>query len=155
MERKEKLIEVLWNLVQVNNDRVTGYEKAAEQSKELDVDLHTIFTNLANESRRYIAELTEEIYNNHNAITPDINTAKIHNIWQEVNPTFQGYDRQALLESCELSEDKVQKAYNAALASDAEIGPAVMTIIINQKASLKNAHKVIKNYRDAHWKMIA
>ena len=43
METNEKLIEVLNGLIEINHDRVNGYEKAIEETKDLDVDLRAIF----------------------------------------------------------------------------------------------------------------
>ena len=59
METNEKLIEALNGLIEINNDRVNGYEKAIEESKDLDVDLKTIFNGMASESRKYAGELTK------------------------------------------------------------------------------------------------
>ncbi len=53
----DKLVEVLNDLIEINNDRVVGYEKAADETKSLDVDLQAIFTKMAAESKKYAAEL--------------------------------------------------------------------------------------------------
>ena len=155
MER-EKLAEVLKDLIEVNNARITGYEKAAKQSKELDADLYTIFLNMANDSRKYAADLTNEINTlGSNPVKDKKTKTRFYQFWLDIKDTFSGLDRQSILDSCEYGEDTVQKAYNAALATNAEIDSRTKTIITNQKNWLKTAHKLIKNYRDAHWKMIA
>ena len=41
--------------------RTTGYEKASEEAKTIDVDLQAVFNKMANESRKYAAELTNEV----------------------------------------------------------------------------------------------
>ncbi|MEO5891399.1 MAG: PA2169 family four-helix-bundle protein [Ferruginibacter sp.] len=154
MDERAKLVEVLTDLVEINNDRVAGYEQAAAQSKDIDADLHTIFHNMANDSRRYAAELTEEVNKlGKRVFRGEAIKGKIYQIWKDLKATFSGYDRQSILESCEFGEDTVQKSYNAALAS--EIDAQTRVIITNQKAWLKTAHKMVKNYRNAHWKMIA
>ena len=61
MSTNEKLTEVLNDLIQINNDRVTGYEKASDEAKSIDVDLQATFNKMANESRKYVAELTNEV----------------------------------------------------------------------------------------------
>jgi uncharacterized protein (TIGR02284 family) len=68
----------------------------------------------------------------------------------DVKAIFTGKDRQAILENCEFGEDAAQKAYKAALASDAEISSETRQLITDQQASLKTAHDLIKKYRDAH-----
>jgi uncharacterized protein (TIGR02284 family) len=67
-----------------------------------------------------------------------------------VKDMFTGKDRHALLASCEYGEDAAQRAYNDALASDAPLPTDVRQLITSQKASLKNAHDMIKKYRDLH-----
>ena len=68
----------------------------------------------------------------------------------DVKATFTGHDRQTVLENCEFGEDAAQKAYRAALASDTEMSADVRNVITDQQSSLKEAHDLIKKYRDAH-----
>ena len=151
METNENLIEVLNDLIEINNDRVTGYEKAVEDTKELDVDLKAIFHSMANDSRKYAAELTEEVNNlGGEPATGSTNKGKIYRVWMDVKATFSGHGRQSVLESCEFGEDAAQRAYTEALASDAEIDASTRKLITDQQASLKTAHDLIKKYRDAH-----
>ena len=72
----------------------------------------------------------------------------------EMKSSFSGHDRQSILELCEFSENVVQRGYNNAVASHAEIDTSIGEIITNQKAHLKTAHKLVKNYRNAYWKLI-
>lgn len=147
----EKLIEVLNDLIEINNDRVTGYEKAADDTRDLDVDLQAIFHSMANDSRKYAAELTNEVYKfGGEPATGSTNSGKIYRVWMDVKATFTGHDRQSVLEACEFGEDAAQKAYKEALASDAEIDASTRQVITDQQAALKTAHDVIKKYRDAH-----
>ena len=151
METNEKLIEVLNDLIEINNDRVTGYEKAANETKSLDVDLQAIFHSMANDSRKYAAELTNHVAElGGEPATGNTNRGKIYQVWMDVKATFSGYDRQSILESCEFGEDNAQKAYTNALASSAEIDADTRQMITDQQSSLKTAHDLIKGYRDAH-----
>lgn len=147
----DKLIEELNDLVEINNDRVNGYEKAADETKDKDVDLQAIFHKMADESRSYMAELTEEI--RRLGGDPDngtTNSGKLHRVWMDVKAIFTGKDRQSILESCEFGEDAAQKAYNMALASDAEMSAETRNLITDQQGKLKTSHDLIKKYRDAH-----
>ena len=56
-----KAAEVLNGLLQINNDRVEGYQKAAEETPEL--DLKTVFKSMADESKKNASELIREIKN--------------------------------------------------------------------------------------------
>ena len=150
MSANDKLTEVLNDLIKINNDRVQGYEKAAEDIKSYDVDLQPIFSKMANDSRKYVAELTNEVERlGGEPATGTTSSGKIHRTWMDVKATFSGKDRQSMLESCEFGEDASQKAYKEALASDAEISADTRQLITNQQSSLKTSHDIIKKYRDA------
>ena len=58
METNEKLIDVLNGLIEINHDRVNGYEKAIEETKDLDLDLRAMFRSMANDSGKYASELS-------------------------------------------------------------------------------------------------
>lgn len=150
MATNEKLTEVLNDLIEINNDRITGYEKAVEETKDIDVDLQAIFKKMADESRKYKAELTQAVSRlGGEPATGTTNSGKIYRAWMDVKATFTGHSRQAVLENCEFGEDAAQKAYKMALASDAEIDAETRQMITSQQSSLKNSHDIIKKYRDA------
>ncbi len=147
----EKLTEVLNDLIQINNDRITGYEKASKETDTVDVDLRAVFSKMADESRKYKSELAEEVSRiGGEPATGTTNLGKIYRVWMDVKASFTGNDRQAILESCEYGEDAAQKAYKDALASDAEMDAGSRQLIADQQASLKTSHDLIKKYRDAH-----
>ncbi|MEJ7627118.1 MAG: PA2169 family four-helix-bundle protein [Ferruginibacter sp.] len=149
MTTNENLAEVLNDLIEINNDRITGYEKAADETKDTDVDLQAIFHKMADESRKYKTELTQAVTRlGATPATGTTNSGKIYRIWMDVKATFSGHDRQAVLENCEFGEDAAQKAYKMALASDAEIDAETRQLITSQQASLKNSHDIIKKARD-------
>lgn len=147
----DNLITVLNDLIRINNDRIAGYEKAADEARDIDVDLRAVFSRMTEESRQYAAELTQEVVKlGGDPATGTTSSGKIYRVWMDVKATFSGKSRQAVLENCEYGEDAAQKAYDAALKSDAEISADVRQLITNQKSSLKTSHDVIKKYRDLH-----
>jgi uncharacterized protein (TIGR02284 family) len=151
MAVNDNLIEVLNDLIQINNDRIEGYKRASNEAEEDDMDLKAIFNRMADESRGYVAELTQEVVKlGGEPTTSTTNSGKIYRAWMDVKATFTGNDRKAILASCEFGEDAAQKAYEAALSSDESLPLDVRQLIANQKASLKTSHDVIKKYRDMH-----
>lgn len=151
MTTNENLVEVLNDLVQINNDRIKGYEKAVEETKDIDVDLKAIFIKMAEESLKYKTELVTEVNRlGGEPATGTTGLGKIYRVWMDVKATFSGKDRQSVLEACEFGEDAAQKAYRDALASDAEIDADTRQLITSQQASLKTSHDIIKKYRDMH-----
>ena len=151
MATNEKLVEVFNDLIEINNDRINGYVKAAEETKDIDVDLKAVFHKMADESRKYKTELAQAV--TRLGGTPaegTTNSGKIYRVWMDVKATFTGHDRQSVLESCEFGEDAAQKAYKLALSSDAEMDAESRQLITDQQSSLKTSHDLIKKYRDAH-----
>lgn len=150
MTLNEKTAEILNDLVEINNDRVRGYEKASKETNSKDADLRTLFDDMASESRGYVTELSQFV--RERGETPSDGTTlrgKLYRAWMDVKATFSGSDRKAILASCEFGEDAAQKAYDNALASDAEIPAEVRQVIMDQKSSLRKSHDRIKRMRDA------
>ncbi len=151
METKEELVSVLNDLIQINNDRVVGYEKAANESKDSDMDLKTTFTEMADQSRKYAAELTQEVGRlGGDASTDTTISGKVYRVWMDLKAAITGKDRESILGSCEYGEDVAQRAYDAALESDAYMSTEIRQLISNQKSNLKTSHDLIKKYRDMH-----
>jgi uncharacterized protein (TIGR02284 family) len=151
MQNKEALNEVLNDLIKINNDRIAGYERAINEAKDLDVDLKATFEGMIRESHQYKEELTNKVRHHGGNVAGGTTTSgKIYRAWQDVKATFAGSDRKSILVACEFGEDATQRAYEAALSSDAEIDADCRQLIVEQQAALKNAHDLIKKYRDAH-----
>jgi uncharacterized protein (TIGR02284 family) len=149
MKTSEKTYEVLNDLIQINNDRIVGYEKAAKETASEDSDLRSLFLSLASESRRYVNELTQNVAAA--GVDPADGTTgsgKIYRAWMDIKATFTGKNRKAILASCEYGEDAAQKAYEEALATDAELPTEIRQLITDQKSSLRKSHDKIKKMRD-------
>lgn len=154
MERQDELTGVLNDLIQINNDRVVGYEKAAKEAKNLDVDLITVFQQMADQSRKYAAELTEQVGKLGGDAAHDTTlSGKVYRVWMDLKAAITGKDRESILGSCEYGEDVAQRAYQAALESDAFMNTEIRQMISTQKSSLKESHDLIKKYRDLHDKV--
>jgi hypothetical protein len=54
-------IEILNDLVEINNDRIAGYERALEETKSGDADLKALFTSMIDESRKIRVDLAGEV----------------------------------------------------------------------------------------------
>lgn len=149
MKTNEKTAEVLNDLIQINNDRIQGYEKASKETAPGDADLRAIFDNMAAESRSYVNDLTRHVAISGNEPADGTTVkGKIYRAWMDVKATFSGKDRKAILASCEYGEDAAQKAYEQALATDAELPTDIRQLITDQKSSLRKAHDKIKKMRD-------
>ena len=146
----EKTSEVMNDLIRINNDRIEGYEKAANETEPKDVDLQVIFRQMSAESRSYVNDLSGFMARSGKEVEDDTTLrGKIYRAWMDVKATFSGKDRKTILASCEYGEDAAQKAYDTALSSDAELSTEIRQLIMDQKTSLKRSHDRIKKMRDA------
>ena len=151
MARNEQVTEVLNDLIRINHDRIEGYERAVEDTRDKDVDLQSIFHRMADESKQYAAELEKEVQKNGGDTARDATVSgKIYRVWMDIKSAVTGKARKSVLESCEFGEDAAQKAYEEALKADANLPADLRQLIVNQKAALKTSHDTIKRYRDLH-----
>jgi len=148
METTEMTTTVLNDLVEINNDRIVGYERAIKELKDSDSDLKVLFTGMIAESQTYKTALASEI----SALGEKVdngttNSGKIYRAWMDVKSVFTGNDRKTVLENCEFGEDAAQKAYKMALESES-LPANIRELISSQKAALKQSHDKIKSLRD-------
>lgn len=151
MENNEKIVGLLNDLVRINNDRIVGYEKAADELKMEDADLKALFERYALESKQYLSELNTAVAGM--GSTPAGGTTasgKVYRVWMDLKTTLTGKDRKAVLESCEFGEDAAQKAYDLALNSNTSLEPMLRELIVNQKAALRKSHDEVKRLRELH-----
>lgn len=140
---------ILNDLVQINNDRINGYEKAIKELKDEDSDLKSLFVSMIGESHECKMALATEI----TAMGEDVdtgttNSGKIYRVWMDLKAVFTGHDRKAVLSNCEFGEDAAQAAYKLAL-EDENLPAHVRSLITEQKQKLRESHDQIKALRDA------
>ena len=141
-------IEILNDLVEINNDRIVGYERALGEVSDSDTDLKSLFTSMIDESRKIRVDLAGEVQ----ALGGEFEagttaSGKLYRAWMDVKAVFTGKDRHAVLANCEFGEDAAQKAYKEALEED--LPGYIRTTLEAQKAMLRTSHDRIKALRDA------
>lgn len=138
------------DLVRINNDRIEGYHKAAEETRDKDKDLCTIFDKMAEQSRGFAEEL-KQLVRSENTEPADGATGagKIYRTWMDLKATFTGHNRTGILASCEFGEDAAQKAYRTAL-EEKELPSDVRNVIEHQQMELRRSHDEIKRMRDSN-----
>lgn len=148
METRTITAEILNDLVQINNDRIVGYERAIEELKPEDADLKSVFLQMIDESRKLKMVLGTEVQQMGEDIEEGTtNSGKIYRIWMDVKATFTGHDRKTILNNCEFGEDAAQNAYRMALKE--ELPASIRSLITEQQSQLKISHDKIKAMRDA------
>jgi uncharacterized protein (TIGR02284 family) len=152
MESNEKVTGILNDLIQINNDRIVGYQKAIEELKEGDGDLRALFQQYIHQSQEYQAELRSLVRGLGGSPATDetTNSGKVYRVWMDLKAVFTGKDRKTILNNCEFGEDAAQKAYSIALNEDVNLDGAIRELIVKQKAALKVGHDEVKRLREMH-----
>jgi uncharacterized protein (TIGR02284 family) len=146
----EKSVEVLNDLIEINNDRIDGFDRASKELDESDVDLRAVFEKFASDSRRNVQELSAAVGQAGGDVeTGNTATGTIHRAWLDVKATFSGHDRKSILEECERGEDAIKKAYREALSADNGLAPQFATVVAQQQQAINEGHDTIKALRDS------
>ena len=147
MKTTKETIEILNDLVLINNDRITGYEKAIKELKSEDGDLKPLFLRYVEQSRTISNRLGAEIQKLGGSVDSGTTVSgKIYRAWMDVKAVFTGHDRHTVLSNCEFGEDAAQKAYAEALEEN--LPANLVDILLDQKGALRRAHDEIKSSRD-------
>jgi len=154
MQSNEKFIDVLNDLVNINYDRVYGYERAIEDVEDTDVDLKAVFSKYAEQSRKYVSYWQQTIRSLGGE--PDTDSTirgKLYRAWMDFKATLTGKGRQSILDSCEFGEDAAQRQYQDALETNEHLPDNIRQAIAEQKAELKSAHDSIRDAARMHEKI--
>lgn len=152
METNEKVIDVLNDLIRINNDRIDGYQKAAEEIKDTaDAEIKGVFITMAEQSRNNASELRSAVIDLAGEPAQDTTASgKIYRVWMDVKATFSGDDTTAALKSCEFGEDAALKAYKDAQKAEVAWPTGVAATIEEQREGLQRSHDTIKRLRDMY-----
>ncbi|MBL4676782.1 MAG: PA2169 family four-helix-bundle protein [Mucilaginibacter sp.] len=139
---------VLNDLIEINNDRVAGFEKAIADIKDENIDLKAVFEGFAAQSRKNGQELAALVGSPEEVETGNSVSGTLHRAWIDVKSLFGGSDRASILSEAERGEDAIKKAYQDALGSGDLSADAVSTVT-SQAQEINAAHDQIKALRDA------
>ena len=150
MQNTKETIEVLNDLIQINNDRITGYEKAIRETKAEDEDLKILFATMIAESHRNKIALATEVQTMGAEVENGTTTSgKIYRAWMDVKAIFTGHDRHTILANCEAGEDAAKRAYRTALEHEA-LPAYIRELLVQQQDTLLASHDEIKSLRDQY-----
>ncbi len=144
MAHEKETIGILNDLIQINNDRIVGYERAIKELKDDDNDLKILFENMIDDSRKARLALGEEVQVLGGMMdTGTTNSGKIYRVFMDVKAVFTGHDRQAVLKNCHTGEDAAQTAYKSAL-EDEHLPAYLRELVQQQQIQFKSSHDEIK-----------
>lgn len=148
METTNNATGVLNDLIEINNDRVAGFEKAIADIKDDNIDLKEIFQGYAEQSRKNGQELAALVGDAEEVETGTSVGGTLHRAWIDVKSIFGGSDRASILSEAERGEDAIKKAYQDAL-SGGELPAEAVAVVSSQASGINAAHDQIKALRDA------
>ena len=144
---KEKSIDILNDLIQINNDRIEGYKHAAKETKES--DLKDLFNKFAEDSQKFKMELVSEVKNlGGTPIEGTRNSGKLFRVWMDIKAALTNRDRKAILNSCDTGEGVAVANYEDAL-EDLDTSSSYYPLVRKQLEIIKEDRVNIKNLLDA------
>lgn len=143
--KNEKTIDVLNELIEINNDRIDGYETASKETEE--ADLKALFFQFGQTSLKCKDELSQEVFRLGGKPTEGTRiTGKFFRVWMDVKAALTGKNRKLILESCEFGEEVAQKNYIDALQSDGDdLSTAQKSMLGAQLEMLTADHMKVKS----------
>lgn len=145
----DKQVKVLNELVEINNDRLEGYETAAEETDA--ADLKSLFANMRTTSFDNLQELRAEVIRLGGKPEEGTRvTGKFFRVWMDVKAALTGNDRKVILDSCEFGEDKALEAYEHVMENHrSELSYDQLQMVRSQQSNLQADHDRIKLLRDS------
>jgi len=143
----EKSVEVLNSLIEINNDRIEGYETASKETDE--ADLETMFSQFAKTSQKCKQDLLNEVQKLGGKPEEGTRTTgKFFRAWMDVKAALTGKNRKLILDSCEYGEDKAVDTYKKALEDAEDLTSEQQNLINAQCTLIKADHDKVKSMRD-------
>ncbi|MCE7065036.1 PA2169 family four-helix-bundle protein [Dyadobacter sp. CY326] len=138
---------VLNDLIEINNDRVAGFEKAIADIQDENIDLKQLFQGYAEQSRKNGLELAAIVGSADDIETGNSVSGTLHRAWIDIKSLFGGSDRASILSEAERGEDAIKEAYEDALASN-DLPASAIEVVRSQAQGIFAAHDEIKALRD-------
>lgn len=149
MQKNEEIVDDLNELVKINNDRIQGYMKALEDTK--DTQLDHLFNEMIVQSQNFRSQLADHIVRiDGHAVTDATSTdigSKIHRAWIDIKSAISGKDRDAVLSSVTFGETAAVEAYEEAIEED-HIPAYIKEDLTKQLSQLKEARAKMEALKD-------
>lgn len=150
MENTDKKIDLLNEAIEINNDRIKGYEKAIEIAADANLrELQTLFKSYIEQSQQFIMELKPLLKQYH--VEPESGTnltGKIFRIWMDIKSAISPSISQAILDTCERGEDEFKETYKEIISESLDDYRNLVDILQMQLSKQIEAHQHIKELRD-------
>jgi uncharacterized protein (TIGR02284 family) len=145
--KTSKTIDILNELLDANNHRLDGYEKALNDAVEH--DFKALLARFARTSHKNGQELAYEILRLGGTPAKSTKTSGMfYRVWMDVKAAFAGKDREAILRSSKVDEDSALETYKDILNEDLDyLSADQQTLVRVQYSLLKADHMIIQSLR--------
>jgi uncharacterized protein (TIGR02284 family) len=143
MKTEKEVISTVNHLLEICNERIQGYKKAAEKVK--DPMLNKVFYRYISQTEGFASELAKHSNekNPSNISTRPIGDA--WRLWMDMKAAITNGGTEAMLGACETGENAAIRNYEKAMEEDLPLG--VKNIVIKQLAEIKLALNEIKRLK--------
>jgi uncharacterized protein (TIGR02284 family) len=150
MISNSEIVDDLNELVRINNDRILGYKKAKEDTKDNQLD--DLFTHMIVQSQNFRSQLADHIVRIDGSGVSDATSSdfssKVHRAWIDLKAAVTGDDRGAVLSSCEFGDRNAIEAYEEALDDD-DLPAYIKDTLLSQLDELRQSYAKIESLRGA------
>lgn len=109
-------ISILNDLLEINNDRIAGFEKAISSIQDGNQDLKSFFKDFSAQSRKFAQKLSEVVGQYNSEVkTGNSLGGTLHRAWIDLKSLFGDGDRESILAEAEKGEDATKATYAKAL----------------------------------------
>jgi uncharacterized protein (TIGR02284 family) len=134
----KKTIQLLNRLIQINNDRFEGYEKAFKETEEQ--YLKILFSSKMRTSQKCKQTLINEVVRYGGLPTESTKiSGKFYRVWMDVKAAITGKDQKTILNSCLFGERMALEIYQNILDNDLDNLSFDQQKIINTQIALLRA----------------
>jgi uncharacterized protein (TIGR02284 family) len=149
---EEKMITILNSLIDLNNDRMEGYENAAAEIGDLRyAQLKALFYAIVEEARNHKDDLVDLVIGfggePGEGPTP---SGILFDIWLEAKAAFARKDVRVALDACERGEYVALEAYQEVLHPEGVWPPEVAALLDKQREEIKISHDRVKSLSDEY-----
>ncbi len=146
-------IEALNDLIQINHDRIAGYERAIANINKgrFSPVAAGVMQVYIKDSQNHVAELSQYVQKmGGTPANSSTVSGKLHRAWMDIKTTFSFNDKETILESCIFGDQAAITTYEAALADEAHHWVSdLKSVLTNQLRNISLACKANEGYEKA------
>lgn len=145
----DELIGMLNDLININNDRIEGYEKAIEELEEpRDEYAISVFEERIRESELLRNELATSVTQLGGVPSSETTfSGKLYRVWMDVRAAFSNGNEKSILELCEFGEEAAIRAYDNALGKRTAWSEDMFVMLARHRYTILVARDVVTKYR--------